>query len=142
MGFAIRTAGVDDVPAMHRVRNSVSENRLSDPHRITDASYLPCIAAGSAWVAEEEAGLVGFAAIDGQSRQVWALFVDPLAEGRGVGRALHRQMLGWAQEQGIGRLTLTTASGTRAAEFYRSAGWKETGPTADGELHFELTIGG
>jgi len=142
MGPTIRPAAVADVAAMHRLRNKVRENRLSNPRRITEASYLPYIAAGSAWVAEAEAGLVGFAAVDGPSKQVWALFVDPDAEGGGVGRALHHHMLRWAREQGIGRLSLTTGDGTRAAEFYRRAGWKLTGLTADGDLHFEMRIPG
>lgn len=140
MSFAVRTACAADVPAMHRVRNRVRENRLSDPQRITEASYLPYIAAGSAWVAEMDAGLVGFAAVDGRSKCVWALFTDPKAEGAGVGRALHRRMLEWAHEQGIGRLSLSTDRGTRAAEFYKRAGWKETGVAADGELLFEMTL--
>lgn len=140
MKFLVRTACASDVAAMHRVRNSVRENRLFDPQRISEASYLPYIAAASAWVAETDSGLVGFAAVDGRSRRVWALFIDPGAEGAGVGRALHRRMLDWAHEQGIARLCLSTAKGTRAAEFYRRAGWKETGVADDGELLFEIAI--
>lgn len=140
MSFAVRAAGAADVPAMHRVRNSVRENRLSDPQRITEASYFPYIAAGSAWVAENDAGLLGFAAVDGQSGSVWALFIDPNAEGAGVGRALHRRMLAWAHEQGLGRLSLSTDKGTRAAEFYKRAGWIESGEAASGELLLEMTL--
>ena len=140
MSFAVRTAGAADVPAMHRVRNRVRENRLSDPQRITEASYLPYIAAGSVWVAEADAGLVGFAAVDVPSKRVWALFIDPTAEGAGVGRALHRRMLEWAHEHGITRLSLSTDRGTRAAEFYKRAGWREAGVTADGELLFEISL--
>jgi GNAT superfamily N-acetyltransferase len=125
---------------MHRVRNSVRENRLSDPHRINERSYLPYVAAGSAWIAETDAALLGFAALDAQSRRVWALFVDPKAEGTGVGRALHRRMLEWARQTGIRDLSLSTENGTRAVEFYKSAGWIESGVTADGELLFELTL--
>lgn len=142
MSLTVRPAAVADVAFMHSLRNRVRENRLSDPRRITESSYLPYIAAGSAWVAEAEAGLVGFAAVDGQSTQLWALFVDPATEGGGVGRALHRRLLRWAKEQGIGRLSLTTGDNTRAAEFYRRAGWRQTGLTADGDLHFEMTIPG
>jgi GNAT superfamily N-acetyltransferase len=68
------------------------------------------------------------------------LFVDPQAEGYGIGRALHRRMIDWAQEQGIGRLTLSTGKGTRAVEFYKHAGWAEAGTTADGEALFEITL--
>lgn len=75
--------------------------------------------------------------IDGPASRVWALFVDPVAQGRGIGRALHRRMLRWAREQGPGRLSLSTEDGSRAADFYRKAGWTQVGMKADGELLFE-----
>jgi GNAT superfamily N-acetyltransferase len=140
MSFAVRVACAADVPAMHRVRNSVRENRLSDPHGITERSYLPYVSAGSAWIAEADAAMLGFAALDAQTGRVWALFVDPDVEGAGVGRALHRRMLEWARQQGILDLSLSTEKGTRAVEFYKSAGWIESGVTAEGELLFGLTL--
>lgn len=140
MSFAIRTARTADVPAMHQVRNKVRENRLSDPDQVSQASYLPYLKAGSIWVAETQLGIVGFAALDGDKRNVWALFVDPEAEGIGTGRALHHRMLNWAQEQGFKRLALSTESGTRAAKFYRRAGWTEVGSTHNGETSFELEL--
>lgn len=114
MNFRTRIASAHDVPAMHRLRFRVRENRLSDPQRVTPAFYLPYIAAGSAWVAETDDGIAGFGIIDGPAKSVWALFVDPGFEGARVGRALHRQMLRWAEEQGLGRLSLSTSKGSRA----------------------------
>ena len=140
MNFRVRAASAADIPAMHHVRNDVRENRLYDPQRVQEASYLPYIAAGSAWVAETDAGIVGFAAIDAQARRVWALFVDPGAEGSGIGRALHRRMLEWAQEQGISTLSLDTEEGTRAAHFYERAGWRRAGFTDDGGVLFEISL--
>jgi GNAT superfamily N-acetyltransferase len=142
MNFRIRIASAADVPAMHRVRQAVRENRLSDPQQISEASYLPYIAAGGIWVAETDAGVVGFAAVDAAGRSIWALFIDPEVEGAGIGRALHHRMLKWAQEQGMDGLTLVTEKGTRAARFYRRAGWAENGTTADGEQRFELRLEG
>ncbi len=66
---------------MHRIRLAVRENRLSDPDRISENDYLPFVNAGSAWVALTELGLVGFAALVAGEASVWALFVDPEAEG-------------------------------------------------------------
>jgi len=140
MTFTIRDASAADVAAMHRVRTSVKENRLSDPRNITEASYFPYVAARTAWVAETEADVAGFAAIDASSQRVWALFVDPEAEGAGIGRALHQRMLSWARAQGIHRLSLSTSRDTRAARFYALAGWTEAGVTADGEVCFERTL--
>ena len=140
MTCTIRSASAADVPAMHRLRNAVRENRLSAAAGITEASYLPYIDAGSAWVAERPDGIAGFAAIDLSSETVWALFVDPETEGAGIGRALHSAMLEWAREQGIGRLSLTTEKGSRAMHFYERAGWTQSATTADGELTFERSL--
>jgi GNAT superfamily N-acetyltransferase len=140
MGLVIRVACPGDIPAMHRVRSTVRENRQSSPHGVSEASYLPYVEARCTWVAETEAGLVGFAAIDAATKSVWALFVDPNAEGAGVGRALHQRMLTWAREQGLERLTLSTDNGTRAAQFYQRAGWTEIGTTPAGEALFQIIL--
>ena len=140
MNFVIRTATVGDVPAMHRVRSAVRENRLSDPQRVTESAYLPYVTEGSAWLAESETGVMGFAILDPQTRTVWAMFVDPQAEGGGVGRALHQRMLEWASERGLERLSLSTAKGTRAETFYVAAGWLKTGLNEQGEVVFEISL--
>lgn len=140
MLFVIRAASADDGPDMHRVRNKMRENRVSTPERVTEASYLPYVKAGSIWVAETRTGIVGFAALDAAEKRVWALFVDPDAEGAGIGRALHQRMLDWAHEHGLSRLTLSTDKTTRAARFCERAGWTEAGTSGDGEALFEIAL--
>lgn len=140
MSLRIRLASAADVPAMHRLRSSVLENRLTDPRRVSEASYLPYIKAGSAWVAESDTSILGFGAIDRPKATVWALFIDPHTEGRGVGLALHNQMIHWARETGLGGLSLGTEKGTRAETFYKRAGWTEIGTTAGGEVLFEMVL--
>jgi GNAT superfamily N-acetyltransferase len=142
INLRIRAASLRDVGAMHRLRNSVRENRLSEATDISEASYLPYIAVRSAWIAESDAGVAGFAAIDAAAAKVWALFVAPEAEGAGVGRALHDHMLEWAGQQGIESLSLSTEDGSRAVQFYTRAGWKRVCTTADGEVHFVRTMPG
>jgi GNAT superfamily N-acetyltransferase len=138
----IRAARAADIPAMHALRRRVSENPLSDPRRITEDSYPPYIAQGGAWVAETQRGLAGFAVLDVRGASVWALFVAPEAEKMGIGRALHARLLEGAAGQGLTRLSLTTAPGTRAERFYTEAGWTRTGKTKDNELSFERDIVG
>jgi GNAT superfamily N-acetyltransferase len=140
MQFHIRLASIADVSGMHRVRNRVRENRLADPQRITEASYLSYIEAGSTWVAEADGRVIGFAALDGFAKRVWALFIDPDAEGAGIGRALHLHMMMWAQEQGFAGLALSTEKETRAARFYSEGGWTEAGTTSDGEAIFQIEL--
>lgn len=133
----IRPAVIADIPAMHHIRLSVHENRLTDPAQIGEDDYGRFVDRGSAWVAETDNGLAGFAAIDRDLANVWALFVDPDAEGRGVGRALHDHMVQWWSETNRARLWLTTGADTRAATFYRRLGWVETGLMETGEIRFE-----
>lgn len=140
MDFSIRSATAGDIGAMHALRSRVRENRLSASTRIVRASYRPFVTAGSAWVAVSGGRIAGFAAVDGPARRVWALFVDPGAEGLGIGRALHATMLEWAREQGIARLHLSTEEGSRAVTFYRRAGWRRTSVTNEGEVHFERSL--
>ncbi len=142
MDIRIRTARAADIPAMHRIRQAVQENRLADDTEVTEASYVPYVTASTAWVAETEHGIAGFAILDETANSVWALFVDPSSEGAGIGRALHRHMLDWAQEHGIRRLSLSTTASTRAERFYTSAGWLVTEITVDGEVRFEKTLPG
>lgn len=137
MTVAIRLAAVADVPAMHRIRLGVQENRLSHRTAITEGAYLPYIAAGDAWVAETDEGIVGFAALDRPAGAVWALFVASEAEGLGIGRALHDVLLQSARAGGLPALRLSTAPGTRAERFYAHAGWRNAGVTQAGEIRFE-----
>ena len=140
MEFFIRPAVTADVAAMHALRCSVLENRLSSPDVVTLASYGPYLASGCAWVAEGEGTILGFAALDLAAASVWALFVAPAAEGKGVGRALHRHLLAQARRAGLAELVLGTAPGTRAELFYRAAGWRAERVDGGGELRFRLAL--
>ena len=138
--MAVRSATVDDISAMHKVRMSVRENQLSDPTRVTEDDYrLFMEERGRGWVYESDNDIVGFGVVDLVDRNIWALFVDPQHEGKGIGSALLNAMVEHAFKEGSGPLWLTTSPGTRAERFYRQSGWREAGIAADGELRFELS---
>lgn len=137
--FTIRAASAADVPAMHRLRLEVRENRLGAQEGVTEESYLPFL--GCTWVAEAGNQIIGFAALDLAERQVWALFVDPASEGRGVGSALHEALVAGAIAHGCKALRLSTEAGTRAAAFYARKGWSRTASTRGGEVAFERQLG-
>ncbi len=140
MSIKVRPATSDDIPAMHNIRISVRENQLSDPTRITEQDYLPYVGLGSAWVAVDDAQILGFAAVDAGTASVWALFVDPRSERLGAGRALHQRMLEWAIQHGIKKLSLTTGAGTRAERFYRRESWIDAGTADAGEVRLERLL--
>ena len=132
----LREACIDDIPAMHRIRVSVRENRLSSPDRITPADYEQALGDGCGWVAESDRRIVGFA-FGNRDGNVWALFVDPGHEGQGHGSALHDVLVEWLQAHAARPIWLSTAAGTRAEAFYRQRGWRDAGMTVSGEQRLE-----
>lgn len=135
----IRIAIEADIPEMHRIRMSVRENRLLHDGAVKPEDYSRMLNAdGRGWVAELDGQIAGFAVGDRRRSNIWALFVDPTFEKRGVGRALHEQMIRWLFAAGADRLWLSTEPGTRAEFFYKAAGWRPAGMQR-GEARYELS---
>jgi ribosomal protein S18 acetylase RimI-like enzyme len=135
-----RQATQEDIPAMQVVRNAVKENVLSDPSVITNDSYIPYLEErGMGWVCSIKNQIVGFAILDNQEKNVWALFVLPNFEGRGIAQELQRIMLKEYFAHTQEAIWLGTAPNTRAENFYRESGWKEVGMHGQNELKFEMT---
>ncbi len=136
----IREAGVYDITQIQFVRNAVKENMLSDPALVPDKDVEDYITRrGKGWVCEIDNTITGFSIVSVIDRNVWALFVDPMYERKGIGRQLHDIMMDWYFKQTGETLWLGTASGTRAEAFYRKAGWKENGLHGKGEIKFEMS---
>lgn len=137
----LRPALLEDIPAMHALRLGVRENRLSDPSRVTQADYERRLAQpGASWVAEVNGSIAGFTIADFPSRSVWALFVKADFEGRGIGRALLRQVTQSLEAAGPGTIHLSTEAGTRAERLYAAAGWTRRGQLPNGEIHFVKVV--
>jgi GNAT superfamily N-acetyltransferase len=135
----LRKARVGDVPAMNHLRLQVRENRLSDPGRITAAMTTQAITAeGRGWVWVEQGEILGFSIARDANPSIWALFVLPGHEGRGIGGALHDAAVDWLWSRGAPRIWLSTDPDTRAARFYRDRGWRETAALPSGEVRLEL----
>jgi len=136
----IRRATTDDIADMMALRLSVRENRLSDPGQVTAEDCLSYVRRGQMWVWEEDQEILGISASDGETGSIWALFVRPGHEGRGIGRALFAVACDALVSAGFRCLRLSTDPKTRAAAFYRVAGWREAGRTPDGELILERAV--
>ena len=132
----IRRAVATDIPAMMQIRQAVRENRLVDPGSVTAEDYAGFITHSEIWVWTEQGRILGFAAGDTRDGGIWALFVAPGHEGRGIGRALLARACGTLRDAGFARATLSTTEGTRAEGFYRADGWRATGRNARDELVF------
>lgn len=137
----IRLATREDVAAIFRVRTAVTENVLTlqeladlgvTPPAIAQAiDSSPCL-----WVAEVAGEVVGFAMVELDTACLFAAFVLPQHEGRGLGRdlvavceqALFRQhRLAWLETDGR----------SRAAGFYRHLGWRLAADLGNGDVRLE-----
>jgi GNAT superfamily N-acetyltransferase len=136
----IREAKIEDIKQIQIVRNAVTENTLSNPNLVTDADCEAYITIrGKGWVCEIENQIVGFAIVDLKGNNIWALFLDPNFEKKGIGLQLHNTMLDWYFSQTKVTIWLGTAFNTRAEGFYRKAGWTEVGTHGTKEIKFEMT---
>ncbi|MDF3837720.1 GNAT family N-acetyltransferase [Cupriavidus basilensis] len=141
MPIQIRLARPSDVGDIFRVRTSVNENVLSVTEMadmgITEASVTDMIrSAPCAWVACENAQVVGFSMIDSNEGSLFAAFVLPSHEGKGIGKKLvqaaeevlfSKHALAW----------LETAETSRAAGFYRHLGWGHERDVGEGDIRLE-----
>ncbi len=139
--MTIREATIQDISQIQIVRNAVKENTLSNPNLVTDDDCREFITVrGKGWVSIVDDKLVGFAIVDMQDNNIWALFLLPEYEKKGIGLKLHNTMLDWYFIQTQKNVWLGTSPNTRAEKFYRRAGWKEIGTHGKGEIKFEMTF--
>jgi len=137
----IREARVEDIPQIQVVRNSVKENTLSNPDLVTDKDCEGFITEkGKGWVCEIDGKITGFSIVDLKDNNIWALFVDPDFEKKGIGKKLHDIMLDWYFTQTKENVWLGTSPNTRAELFYRKSGWNEIGIHGKNEIKFEMNF--
>lgn len=92
----IREAVIQDIKQIQLVRNSVTENVLSSPDLVTDQDCREFLTLrGKGWVCEINNEIVGFSIADLKDNNIWALFLKPEFEKKGIGKQLHDIMLDW-----------------------------------------------
>ena len=134
-----REATVEDIPALSEVRLSVRENVLSDPLKATDESYAAYLTgSGKGWLCVADGRVVGFSVASRSDAFIWALFVKPGYEGRGIGTRLLELATGWLFDMGASSISLSTDANTRADRMYESLGWERDEVGADGEVRYRL----
>ena len=135
-----REAVIEDIPQIQIVRNSVTENTLSNPALVTDEDCREfLLERGKGWVCEIDNQIVGFSVADLKENNIWALFVDPAHDKKGVGKELHKRMLDWYFSKTQQTVWLGTAPGTRAELFYEKQGWTKVGMHGK-ETKFEMAF--
>lgn len=140
---SIRAATPADIDTLFDIRTSVRENHLSreqmaelgiTPQALAEAiESAPC-----AWIAEIDGVAGGFAMVDSEEGELFALFVRPECEGLGMGRLL----LAAAEEQLFREheniwLVTDGGDGIRANPFYRRHGWQLVGRVDERDVRYE-----
>ena len=139
----IRPATPADVGAIFDIRTRVKENPLSREQLtemgITDEAILEAmLAAPCLWIAEVDGAPVGFSMADLEEASVFAMFILPGFEDRGIGRSLMAR----AEEALFdlhSTIWLETSAESRAFGFYQKLGWQEVERFEDGDVRLEKT---
>jgi ribosomal protein S18 acetylase RimI-like enzyme len=140
--FEYRPAQFADIPALMEIRGAVRENQLLHL-RLSHADYVQALSVdGRAFVCEEGGRIVGFVCGRAAKKDIWALFVRPESEGRGIGTALMALIEAWMFEQGLDTISLSTAPGTRAERLYQKRGWRAQGAAGSSQQTYVLERGG
>lgn len=134
-----REAKIQDINQIQIVRNSVKENMLSNPNLVSDKDCEAFLfERGKGWVCEIDDQIVGFAIADLKENNIWALFLKPEFEGKGIGTKLQNLMLDWYFASGKENVWLGTSPNTRAEQFYSKSGWLKNGMHGK-EIKFEMS---
>ena len=137
----IRKAARADHPRISEIRLSVRENQLAtSKYAAVDRTADWIFDNAAFWVWDEDGAIQGFSAADPRNGEIFALFIHPAYEGRGIGRALLPLACQILRDSGHKVAMLTTEPGTRAERFYRRDGWTETGREDDGQIIFQKAL--
>jgi GNAT superfamily N-acetyltransferase len=137
----IRKAVRADYLRISEIRLSVRENCLAKSKYESVDRHADWIFDNAAfWVWEEDGAIQGFSAADPRDGTIFALFIHPSYEGRGIGRALLPLACQLLHDRGYEVATLSTEPGTRAERFYRRDGWTEIGREDDGQIIFQKAL--
>lgn len=138
----IRKATRADLPRIFEIRYAVRENRLLNPVSIASVGPVTdwLFDNSTFWVWEEDGAIQGFSAADPRDGSIFALFVHPSYERRGIGRALLPLACEVLRANGHASAKLTTEAATRAERFYRMDGWLEIGRQDDGQIVFQKSL--
>ena len=127
----LRPASCDELGALWEIRTrAVAHSCAAHYSEAVLAAWLTApapdslrelVANGGGMVAQEAGRLLAYAVLDTATGEVTAVFVDPAAQGRGIGSMLLDALQGAAATSGIKHLFLSAS--LNAVPFYERAGF-------------------
>ncbi len=129
-----RRAVTSDIPTLHGLANTATENRVVEDLDAFARILQGHIDQDHCWVWAIGNTVIGFATADTHQGTIEIVFVDPAGQGRGIGRALLRRACDDLLRAGHRYGSLVTARETRAETFYRDLGWREDGDAGPGSV--------
>lgn len=143
MKLELRIATAADVETLFDIRTSVTQNHLSreqmaglgiTPEALSSIlEQEPC-----AWIAHRNGEAAGFAMVDGEIGEVFALFIRPGFESLGIGRALMARAEEYLFERHALIWLVTDGNpGIRANGFYQRLGWQRVGRVDARDVRYE-----
>lgn len=141
MNIRTRLALSTDIEGIFEVRTSVKESHLSreemEQMGITESVVTDMIEKSHcAWVAVDDGKVIGFSMILPDEGCLFAVFVLPEYEGRGVGRSL----VDLAEQELFKHhkaVWLETDKNSRAAKFYMRLGWVKKENISESDIRLE-----
>lgn len=134
--FRLRRGQPGDAPRLHEIHTSATRT-LCAPYYETSVIdgwlqgrgpgiYVPLLERGALFVAESDAGVLGFG--EAAPGSVVAVYVDPIATGRGIGTAILAFAIEVARRDHEGPIRLEAT--LNACAFYEKRGFHETHRTS------------
>jgi len=144
MHYIIRRAAPADIPALFAIRTAVRENHMSLAQLaeigVTSESVadMLCKDNVACWIGLNVEVPLGFAMARAALADLFALFIRPEAQAKGLGTCLLARAEHWLAHQGVTTAWLLTGAepGLRAASFYKSRGWNQGGEAPPGDIRF------
>ncbi|MGR3890664.1 GNAT family N-acetyltransferase [Pseudomonas sp. 1152_12] len=143
MQTLIRVATLDDIDTLFAIRTSVVQNHLSR-EQMSDLGITPQVLADSireapcVWIAEVEGQPAAFSMVDLAAGEVFAMFVQPGFEGRGLGRRLMAVAEAALFERHHTLYLVTDGRDEiRANGFYQRLGWSKVDRVKGDDVRYE-----
>ena len=148
MSVTVRLTVEADVEMLFDIRTSVREN-LQNREELAQLGVTPesvvelLRGSGRGWLALVDGEPAGFSLANADEGTVFAMFVRPEQEGKGLGRRLMAEAEAWLFSRGWPEIWLLTGAdpSLRAHGFYRRLGWRLHRPHGNDQVRYVKSVG-